>query len=102
MGDHDSEIMDGGRIDRDDAGAMGVVAAGGEEADTFAICAGTDGSERGLVYRRVAWRGAAQDRMDARGGGGRSWSGAVSGGQQELLGRDRWDADALRDLVRDY
>ena len=22
--------------------------------------------------------------------------------QQELLGRDRWDADALRDLVRDY
>src|SRR6188768_216624 len=22
--------------------------------------------------------------------------------QQELLGRDRWDADELRDLVRDY
>src|SRR5678815_4833150 len=22
--------------------------------------------------------------------------------QQELLGRDRWDADALRDIVRDY
>ena len=22
--------------------------------------------------------------------------------QQALLGRDRWDADALRDLVRDY
>jgi SRSO17 transposase len=22
--------------------------------------------------------------------------------RQELLGRDRWDADALRDLVRDY
>ncbi|GAN82263.1 transposase [Acidocella aminolytica 101 = DSM 11237] len=22
--------------------------------------------------------------------------------QQELLGRDRWDADALRDLVREY
>jgi len=27
MGNHDSEVMDGGSIDRDDAGAMGVVAA---------------------------------------------------------------------------
>ena len=27
MGDHDSEVMDGGSIDRGDAGAMGVVAA---------------------------------------------------------------------------
>jgi SRSO17 transposase len=36
--------------------------------------------------------------MDARGGSGRSWALAAAGG----LGRDRWDADALRDLVRDY
>ena len=35
---------------------------------------------------------------DARGGSGRSWALAA----QAVLGRDRWDADALRDLVRDY
>ena len=36
--------------------------------------------------------------MDARGGSGRSWALAAS----RFWGRDRWDADALRDLVRDY
>lgn len=30
MGDHDSEIMDGGSIDRGDAGALGVLPAGCE------------------------------------------------------------------------
>src|SRR5437764_820872 len=36
--------------------------------------------------------------MDARGGSRRSRAAA----QQALLGRDRWDADALRDMVREY
>jgi len=36
--------------------------------------------------------------LDAR----RSCWGSRAWRQQALLGRDRWDADALRDLVRDY
>ena len=36
--------------------------------------------------------------MDAGGGGGRSWAMAAAG----ALGRDQWDADGLRDMVRDY
>ena len=52
----------------------------------------------GLCRGRSAWRRASQNRMDAGGGGGRSgpWR------QQALLGRDQWDADGLRDMVRDY
>ncbi|SJM27842.1 hypothetical protein BQ8482_100038 [Mesorhizobium delmotii] len=37
MGRHDSEIMDDGRFDRD-AGALGVVAAGGKAADPELAC----------------------------------------------------------------
>jgi len=36
--------------------------------------------------------------LDARGGGWRSWPWR----QQAILGRGDWDADALRDIVRDY
>src|SRR5260370_42278800 len=36
--------------------------------------------------------------MDGGGNGGRCWCVAAA----SVLGRDRWDADALRDLVRDY
>src|SRR6478672_12164477 len=76
---------------------MGIVAAGGEEQDASTVRAGACSVERGTVHRRTAWRRASQDRMDARGSGGRSWSVAAA-----LLGRDQWDADVLRDLVRDY
>ena len=37
------EIMDGRRIDRDDAGALGVVVAGCEEADTSFVRPGASG-----------------------------------------------------------
>ena len=55
------------------------------------------GLRRG-VPGRAARAGTAQDRLDARrsGWGSRPWR------QQAVLGRSRWDADALRDLVRDY
>ena len=43
MGDHDSEIMDDGCLDRDDAGALGVVAARCEGADAAAVHAGAGG-----------------------------------------------------------
>ena len=42
MGDHDSEVMDGGSIDRGDAGAMGVVAARRKGAYAFSVHAGAD------------------------------------------------------------
>ena len=50
------------------------------------------------VRGRTAERRSAQDWLDAGGTAGDPgpWR------QQELLGRDRWDADALRDLVRNY
>ena len=40
-----------------------------------------------------------QDGLDAGGGGWRSWALA---GQQAVLGRGRWEADDLRDIVRNY
>ena len=40
--------------------------------------------------------GAAQDGLDASGGDPGPWR------QQAVLGRSQWDADALRDVVRDY
>ena len=49
-------------------------------------------------FRMDARERAAQDRLDARGSGGDPgpWR------QQAILGRGRWDAEALRDIVRDY
>jgi hypothetical protein len=46
MGLHDSEVMDGGCIDRGDGGALGVLAAGCEGADTVLVHAGPSGSAR--------------------------------------------------------
>jgi hypothetical protein len=43
MGDHDLEIMDDGCIDRDDAGPVGVVAAGRQSADPAFVYAGARG-----------------------------------------------------------
>ena len=73
LGHHDSSwgFWDVGRFDRDDAGAVGVVAAGCEASDAAAVHA----SARGPL------------------------GGEFSGG---LARRGHWDADALRDIVRDY
>ena len=40
MGHHDSEVMDGGSINRGDAGTLGVVVARGQEPDTSSVYAG--------------------------------------------------------------
>ena len=77
---------------------MGIVAARSEEADTSIVRAGARSFERGPVVdgllgderRKTGWM-----RAEAAGDPG-PWR------QQAVLGRDRWDADALRDLVRDY
>ena len=77
---------------------MGVVAAGREGADRAAVPAGAHGAIAGLFLdallgperRKTGWM-----RAEAAGDPG-PWR------QQALLGRAQWDADALRDLVRDY
>ena len=69
-----------------------------KEPDATAVRAGARSVERGVVCRR-----AARDERRKTG-----WMRAEAAGdpgpwrQQAVLGRDRWDADALRDLVRDY
>src|SRR3982750_3750638 len=55
-------------------------------ASAHAFLDGLLGPER----RKTGWM-----RAEAAGGGG-------PGGQQAILGRARWEADALRDIVRDY
>jgi SRSO17 transposase len=56
------------------------------------------GGECVRVRERTAERRSAQDWLDA----GETAGDPGPWRQQELLGRDRWDADALRDLVRNY
>ena len=98
MGHHDSEIMDDGGLDRGDAGAVGVVAAGCEGSDQAVVHAGAGGGVGGSFLdgllgaerRKTGWM-----RAEAAGDPG-PWR------QQAMLGRGRWDADALRDVVRDY
>src|SRR5215218_10242313 len=105
MRHHGSEIMDGGWIGRGDAGAVGGVVAHRQGADQARVPAGPHGRRGRAVSRRPARAGAAQDRMDAS--GSRRGSGSEAAGdpgpwrQQALLDRSRWEADALRDLVRD-
>ena len=77
---------------------MGIVVAGREETDAAPVHAGARRGERGLFLdgllgderRKTGWM-----RAEAAGDPG-PWR------QQALLGRGRWDADALRDIVRDY
>src|SRR3546814_13266525 len=76
MGLHGEETVDDGCIDRDDAGALGVIASGCEGADSGIVHARARGCFGGFVPGRVAWRRAAQDGLDARRGGG--WSGTVA------------------------
>src|SRR3954453_11469770 len=71
--------MDGGWIGRGDAGAVGVVVAGRQGADPAAVPAGAHGAIRGVVPGRSARARAAQDGLDAGGGGGRSWPLAAAG-----------------------
>ena len=77
---------------------MGVVAAGCEASDASGVHARARGAVGGEFSRRSAWRGAAQDRLDEGGSGGRSRPLAATGHS----GARPWDADALRDIVRDY
>ena len=79
--------------------AVGIVAARGEETDASIVRAGPHSIERGPIRGRSAWRRASQNRMDAGGGGGRSWAMAAAGGLRPC---NRGDADGLRDMVRDY
>src|SRR5450759_3340566 len=79
IGLHDSEIVDDGYFDRDDAGALGVIAAGCQSADGAIVYPGAGGGFCGLVPGRTTRRRAAQDRLDAGGSGGRSRSLAPAG-----------------------
>src|SRR5450759_1518535 len=79
IGHHDSEIVDDGYFDRDDAGALGVIAAGSQSADGAIVHPGAGGGFCGLVPGRTTRRRAAQDRLDACGSGGRSRSLAPAG-----------------------
>src|ERR1700749_145360 len=49
MGDHDSEIMDEGGLNRGDAGALGVVAGRREGSDAAFVHARAGGSVSGIV-----------------------------------------------------
>src|ERR1039458_4551077 len=108
IGHHDSEIVDDGYFDRDDAGALGVIAAGCQSADGAIVHPGAGGGFCWLIPGRTTRRRAAQDRLDAGGSGGGSRVPAEAAGdpgpwrQQAILGRGWWDADALRDIVREY
>ena len=90
--------MDGGSFDRDDAGAVGVVAAGCEAADASVVHARASGAIGRTISRRLLGdepRKTGWMRAEAAGDPG-PWR------QQAMLGRGRWDADALRDIVREY
>ena len=54
MGDHDSEVMDIGRVDRDDTGTMGVLIAGGEGVDGAAVRGRSGGVVGEPVPGRIA------------------------------------------------
>jgi SRSO17 transposase len=93
-----SEVTGGGRHDRGCAGAVGLLAARGEAADPAAVPQARVAVSAGLFLdgllgperRKTGWM-----RAEAAGDPG-PWR------QQAILGRGRWEADALRDLVREY
>ena len=92
------ECMDDDCLGGDDAGVVGVVAARRESPDTAVVHPSARRRVGRPVPGRPAGAGAARDRVDAGRGGGRSRPMAPAGHP----GRGRWDADALRDVVRDY
>jgi SRSO17 transposase len=69
-------------------GSLVLVAAGGQGTDASVVHAGACCRISECVPRWPAWAGAAGDKGPWR--------------QQAILGRTRWEADALRDIVRDY
>src|ERR1019366_724533 len=83
IGHHDSEIVDDGYFDRDDAGALGVIAAGCQSADGAIVYPGAGGGFCGLFLdgllggerRKTGWM-----RAEAAGDPG-PWR------QQAILGR---------------
>src|SRR5450756_1240688 len=79
IGHHDSGIVDDGYFDRDDAGTLGVIAAGCQSADGAIVHPGAGGGFCELIPGRTTPRRAAQDRLDAGGSGGRSRSLAPAG-----------------------
>src|SRR5450756_3232039 len=90
IGHHDSEIVDDEYFDRDDAGALGVVAAGCESADGAIVHPGAGGDFCGLIPGWTTRKRAAQDRLDACGSGGRSRSLAPAGPfGSRMVGRRR-------------
>src|SRR3954453_21469331 len=98
MANHDSEIMVWLCSCRSDAGSSGVGTEGCERSDAAVVRAGANGGECRLFLdgllseeqRETGWM-----RSEAAGDAG-PWR------QQELLGRDPWNADALRDVVGEY
>lgn len=77
---------------------VGFVVARCQATHPSAVYAGAGRGRGGTVSRRTVGQRAAQDGLDAGGSGRRSrpWR------QQAILGRGQWDADALRDIVREY
>jgi SRSO17 transposase len=75
-----------------------LVVAGCQAAPSSAVCTRAGCGFSGEVPRWTAEQRTAQDRLDAclAVGDRGPWR------QQAVLGRGRWDADALRDIVREY
>ncbi len=90
---------DVGSFDRDDAGTVGVVAAGCEASDATAVHASARGAVGGEFPRQVC---LAKSGARPAGCGREAAGDPGPWRQQAILGRGRWDADALRDIVRDY
>src|SRR3954469_22059621 len=100
------ERMDERGIDRGDTGAVGGIAAGGKGADAPVVHAGAGSGAGG--GRVAASAGVFLDGLLGQERRKTGWMRAEAAGdpgpwrQQAILGRGRWDADALRDIVRDY
>src|ERR1035437_4902476 len=58
IGHHDSEIVDDAYFDRDDAGALGVIAAGCQSAHGALVLPGAGGGFCGLIPGRTTRRRA--------------------------------------------
>lgn len=98
MGLHESEGMDFGWLNRGDAEVLG---------ESSARCEGSDAAmftqDRVAVSANAFLDGLLGDERHKTG-----WLRAEATGdqgpwrQRAILGRGRWEADALRDIVRDY
>src|SRR6201993_1284117 len=98
MGDHDSGSDDWWCVGRGYADAVGFVVARCQATDPSAVYAGAGRGLGGAVSRRTVGQRVAQDGLDAGGSGRRSRPVAPAGDP----GPGQWDADALRDIVREY